>query len=369
MPITTPFMSLTLPDVGVGGTVGTTWATYINAALTALDSHDHSSGSGTQIPSAGISIDDDLDFDDNAITSLGYLELTPRVAKPTPTVTLYSKGVDLYFQDGSGNEVRITQDAALSGSASGGFGGDYGLGDELATYSDATKTYSFLQDTSPATPAKIYSADISIGQATSTPNVITIKSPNSLASSYTLTLPTALPASTTKKLQVSTAGVMSYYTDPVADYCVYDGPTGVSASHTVTTSWAVLPISSAKFESSGTHISRSTDDFTFSATGTYRAKFFLHNFRSSSGSDLFVRVRNTTSGTTSDVSGNITVLATASDATYRNCVIELVFTVSNVSHVYQLQAVASNNTALVNNSSAVDGQNPGPVFRIIIQGT
>lgn len=363
----TPFMTLTLPGVGAGGTPGTTWASYLNTALTTIDLHDHTSGKGTQVPTAGLSIDADLDFNTNGILDTEFVQLSTLVAKPTPTVTLYSKGVDLYFQDGSGNEVRITQSAALAGSASSGFGGDYGLGDELATYSDLTKTYSFLQDTSPSVPAKLYSADISIGEATTSPNVITIKSPTSLAASYNLTLPTALPAST-KKLQVSSSGVMSFYTDPVADYCVYDGPSGVSAAYNTSTSWSPLTISSTKFSSSGTHITRSTNDFTFSALGTYRAKIFMHNFRTSLGADLFVRVRNTTQNTTSDVSGTVSMNASPSDPTQMSLIIELVFTVTDVLDVYQFQAVSSNVVALTNNG-AVDGQDPGPVFRIIIQGT
>lgn len=363
----TPFMTLTLPDVGAGGTPGTTWASYLNTALTTIDLHDHTSGKGTQVPTAGLSIDADLDFNTNGILDTEFVQLSTLVAKPTPTVTLYSKGVDLYFQDGSGNEVRITQSAALAGSASSGFGGDYGLGDELATYSDLTKTYSFLQDTSPSVPAKLYSADISIGEATTSPNVITIKSPTSLAASYNLTLPTALPAST-KKLQVSSSGVMSFYTDPVADYCVYDGPSGASVSYNTSTSWAALAISDTVFESSGTHVSRSGNDFTFSATGTYRVKVRMDNFRTSSGADLLIRVRNTTQGTTSDVSGQKTILASPSDASYISHSCELVFTVTDVADVYQIQAVSSNVLGLSSNS-ALDGEDPGPLFRIIIQGT
>jgi len=368
MPIVTPFMSLTLPDVGAGGTVGTTWATYLNTALSAIDSHDHSSGSGNQIPSAGLDIDADLDFNDYGADNLGFVAFTARALKPTPTLSLYAKGADLYFQDSTGTEVRITQDSALAGSSDGGFGGDYGDGDELATYSNATKTFSFMQDTSPAVPAKIYSSDISIGQATTAPNVITIKSPNSLASSYTLTLPAALPASTTQKLQVSTSGVMSYYTDPVADYCVYDGPAGASVSYNTSTSWAALAVSTTVFESSGTHVTRSTNNFTFSATGTYRVKVHMSNFRTASGADLLVRVRNTTQSTTADVSSQKTILATSSDASYIDHTCDLIFTVTNVNDVYQIQAVSSNVLGLASNS-ALDGQDPGPLFRIIIQGT
>lgn len=361
MPTTTPFMSLTLPDVGAGGTVGTTWATYLNTALSAIDSHDHTSGSGNQIPSAGLDIDADLDFSDFGADNLGFVAFTARALKPTPTLSLYAKGADLYFQDSTGTEVRITQDSALAGSSDGGFGGDYGDGDELATYSNATKTFSFMQDTSPAVPAKIYSSDISIGQATTAPNVITLKSPNSLAASYTLTLPTALPAST-RKLQFSSSGVGSFDTT-INDFAVYDGEAGSGASQTITTSWATLAFSSTKI--AGQTISRATNTISFSVLGTYKLQVELINFREvSNGADLMVRIRNTATATTEDASAAYTIGQT--DVTMLKIVSNLYVTVTNVAHTFEVQAVSSNAVAIQNVVGSLDGENSGPVYRLTI---
>lgn len=338
MPIVTPFMSLTLPDVGAGGTVGTTWATYLNTALSAIDSHDHTSGSGNQIPSAGLDIDADLDFSDFGADNLGFVAFTARALKPTPTLSLYAKGADLYFQDSTGTEVRITQDSALAGSSDGGFGGDYGDGDELATYSNATKTFSFMQDTSPAVPAKIYSSDISIGQATTAPNVITLKSPNSLAASYTLTLPAALPASTTQRLLISTSGVASYETPESKSWVHFRQ----ASNDTMSTSYATLTIPAVD-SYSGTTIGVSGNNLTFPFIGKWEARIVLSRLQPSSGTASIkgrLKIRNTTAG--SDLAKSATFLAQYGTAPNLNqtVVVIIPFTVASVSDNHQLMGVA-----------------------------
>ena len=53
------YLNLTLPDVGV--TLGPTWATDLNTALTRVDEHDHSS-IGRNLGVSALTIDGDLDF-------------------------------------------------------------------------------------------------------------------------------------------------------------------------------------------------------------------------------------------------------------------------------------------------------------------
>ena len=59
-------MNLTLPTVSI--TVGPEWATLLNAALTDIDAHDHTSGKGVKITPAGLNINADLELNGNAIT-------------------------------------------------------------------------------------------------------------------------------------------------------------------------------------------------------------------------------------------------------------------------------------------------------------
>jgi len=54
------YLNITLPDVGT--TLGPTWATQLNSAWQSLDSHDHTSGKGAQIPPSGLVINADLSF-------------------------------------------------------------------------------------------------------------------------------------------------------------------------------------------------------------------------------------------------------------------------------------------------------------------
>ena len=77
----TSFLNLTLPTVTV--TLGPTWATQINAAFEVIDEHDHTSGKGVQIPTAGLNINDDLDFNDNAAQNIEFLSflLAPQLGQ------------------------------------------------------------------------------------------------------------------------------------------------------------------------------------------------------------------------------------------------------------------------------------------------
>jgi len=58
-------------------------------------------------------------------------------------------------------------------------------------------------------------ANLIIAEAITSPNTVTIKSPGSLAASYQVTMPAALPAST-RVMAMSSAGVISVATGQVA---------------------------------------------------------------------------------------------------------------------------------------------------------
>jgi hypothetical protein len=47
-------MTISLPTVGV--TAGPTYASLVNAAFETVDAHDHTTGKGVQVPTAGINI-------------------------------------------------------------------------------------------------------------------------------------------------------------------------------------------------------------------------------------------------------------------------------------------------------------------------
>ena len=126
---TTTYMSLTLPTPGER--LGPTWASDLNTALTAIDAHDHASV-GRQLGSAAIGIDADLSFTvvtststtAYAATNMKYLGMS---LNTTPSTSLaaasypniaFAGGTagDLYFNDGSGNQIQLTAAGVLNAS-------------------------------------------------------------------------------------------------------------------------------------------------------------------------------------------------------------------------------------------------------------
>jgi len=206
--MSTPFMSLDLPTVSV--TLGPTWASMLNTALTSVDSHDHTTGKGVQVPTAGININADLTY--NSVykaTNVKAVGLTSQGSTLSDQGVISNVGGNLYWNNGSGVAVQITSGTGLNFSSLGAIGGDYGSPGVNASvsYSNTIKTFTFNQDSNK--PAKMAFGDIILGETITSPNTITIKSPTSLGSSYIQTLPTGNPAST-KLLQIDSSGAQSY---------------------------------------------------------------------------------------------------------------------------------------------------------------
>ena len=145
--MTTTFMNLTLPTVST--TIGPQWATELNAAVTTIDSHDHSSGKGTKITQTGINITGTLELNNNALTEVGQVAFDNLSTLLTSTNLLQVKDGDLYYNDSSSNQIRITAGGALDVGSIGGIGGDYGSTAATVFYTDAAKTY-FFQDSTAA---------------------------------------------------------------------------------------------------------------------------------------------------------------------------------------------------------------------------
>lgn len=119
MTTTTPDMSLILPDVL--STVGPTYATLLNAALSIIDSHTHAPGSGAQITPSGINISSDLSFNQNNATNLRSLRLYPNSSFSTginDRTCMYALNGELHYIDAAGNDIQMTLDGNLNLSAS-----------------------------------------------------------------------------------------------------------------------------------------------------------------------------------------------------------------------------------------------------------
>lgn len=110
----TTFMNLNLPTVSV--TLGPAWATQVNLALETIDSHDHTSGSGSRIPTAGININADLDFNENGALNLEIASFNQRTTSPSGSSFAGAVSVfdgNLYYTNISGVAVQITSGGGI----------------------------------------------------------------------------------------------------------------------------------------------------------------------------------------------------------------------------------------------------------------
>jgi hypothetical protein len=189
--IISPNMGLPIPVVGVDP--GPDWATNVNASLTAVDSHNHSSGQGVPVTPDGLNINADLPMNNNNLITARTLRFQPQVSAPALAADLgclTEIGVDLYYIDGAGNQIRITQSGSLAGAA----GTITGLPSGTASAAFAAGTFTFQKST--GVPASINAGSIKIGQEVASGFGVTLGAAVGQAANYNLTLPAALPAST-----------------------------------------------------------------------------------------------------------------------------------------------------------------------------
>lgn len=197
-------IGLPIPIQGVDP--GPDYANNVNASLIKIDAHNHTPGNGVAITPSAININSDLNFLANNAINLRSARFSAQGAPlslPADLGCLYVSGVDLYFNDENGNQVRITQSGGVSGSP----GSIANLTSPAsATYVAGNSTFVWQSDANTAANMDFGSAILR--NITAGSNGITISPPNALAANYTLQLPAALPASTVM-LQVNPSGNIS----------------------------------------------------------------------------------------------------------------------------------------------------------------
>lgn len=176
-------MNLTIPVVSQEP--GPQYASDINSCLTTIDSHDHSSGKGLQITPAGMNITSDLSFGGNnaiALRSTRFTSQSSPIAGASDLGCLYESGVDLYYNDGSGNQIRLTQSGGIAGTP----------GSISGLVPPASVTYS--------APTFVFQSGVSIAANLDARNIIlrnsgagsfglTLSPPSSMGADFTITLP------------------------------------------------------------------------------------------------------------------------------------------------------------------------------------
>lgn len=180
-----PNMSLIIPAVGTEA--GPTYAFDVNASLTLIDQHDHSSGRGVQITPDGLNLNATVDFLGNDITHvIGVMFDSINDPSSIPQTLSVSVGSgtglqDLWFTDGTGTPIQITKSGAVNVTAASIPG---------ESYSGGTFIWTQTQSALPTTPANFDIGSITLRPNTpSTTNGVTLSPPSAIASAYTLLLP------------------------------------------------------------------------------------------------------------------------------------------------------------------------------------
>lgn len=249
----TPNMSLIIPIPLTDP--GPDWANNINSSFTIVDAHTHNPGSGVQITPTGININADLSYNttNNAI-NLRSVRFTSQITPLSGAADLgciYESGADLYYNDGNGNQVRITQSGSLAGAS----GTITGLpsGTASAAYSSISGTFIFQQATSTGANMDIGSLIIRYPGSYPTPsgNAIVLAAPSSLSGTYQLTLP-SLP-SQTNVVSLTSAGIISSITyDQVGQGMTSVGANSIGTSIVRTASSTAIQGGIGVSSSSGT---------------------------------------------------------------------------------------------------------------------
>lgn len=197
-------MSLPIPTVGTAP--GPEWATLLDSCLTILDGHSHVPGSGVQITSAALNINADLSMGGNSLLLTKSMQLVAQ-SSPPASGSLYRSGVNLYYVDGNGANIPLTNAGTIAGAS----GSISGLDPTIspfpsAAYVSLSSTFVWQSGTNIAANMDFASAVLRNSSPNST-YALTLSPPDSLGVNYGLTLPT-LPSSNSF-MALSTTGVMS----------------------------------------------------------------------------------------------------------------------------------------------------------------
>lgn len=199
--MTTPNMALTLPVVSQ--TPGPTWASEINADLSLIDSHNHTSGNGALVPVSGLDINADLSLATNALTNVERVGLLDQASLASLN-SVYANNGELWWNDGSGNNVQITSGGTVNVGGSGNIGGIV----PSAAVNYDSPTLSFVFDDENSNPAGLTVGTVDCSSVVI--DGITVNR-SSGSGAYTLSLPSAAPGSNSF-LTCTTGGAIGYIT-------------------------------------------------------------------------------------------------------------------------------------------------------------
>lgn len=202
-------ISTLVPAVGAPGTQ---YATDIDTLLTEMKTR-----LVAKVPLSSVLVNSDVSVNGNALLNAKYLTLQNEgvspVSAPVNRVTTF--GGDLWYVSPAG-AVQITAGAALNAASVGGIGGDYTTVGALASFDDLSDAYWFQQQSGAGVRqyARVRSGDLELFEYKAAPTAgpipttrVRLASPASLAASYQVTFPAAVP-STQLAVQMTSAGTL-----------------------------------------------------------------------------------------------------------------------------------------------------------------
>lgn len=190
-----------LIDPIVGVTTGPEYALTLNNNFDLIDSHDHSVGNGAFIDLSNLAVTSDFSMGSKGFLNLSKIQLVDATSLSVSSLrSVYAKGNDLYFYNGSGLDIQITNASGVA-AASGNISGLIAP----ASASFASNTITF--NSTATTPANVELGDVIFHNSSSLTYKLTLKAPT-LSSNVIQTLPST-PTSSTSFVTMDTSGAMA----------------------------------------------------------------------------------------------------------------------------------------------------------------
>ena len=249
----TPNMGLILPTPGQEP--GPQYGVDQNQSGTITDGHNHTPGSGVQIPPAGLDISTNLNFQNNSPYNVSSVIFSVPASNSGLT-TLYTApqsggGItDLFYNDGAGNVIALTKAGEVNATIASIPGESYAGG-----------TFTWKQGAGSTTPA-----NFDIGSVTIRPNVaatsngVVLGPPSGISSQYNVQLP--IVPGVTSIMQLDSSGNMLGTLVPDNSTIVISSQVlQVPASGITTTQLANGAVTRPKLSALGQQISSSCGNF------------------------------------------------------------------------------------------------------------
>ncbi len=107
-------------ELATPGASDGTWGDTLNAGFDVVDEHDHTPGKGVQVPSTGIVVVADVSMENYSLTSAEKINLVDHgsgLSGASNKLSVNSANGNLYWSNGSGTPVQITDGTSLNAAA------------------------------------------------------------------------------------------------------------------------------------------------------------------------------------------------------------------------------------------------------------